>query len=625
MSITINQQPLNYTPSNAQHIYNASSTLSGNTSMRYVFDIWINPFTTPERIARVKVAPNSYGVGIVDVGDIVKNYTKPNTRSNIFQVNNSAMSTYSSLSNPNGQIPFSLYILQPSNQFNTNPTYPFLPHVGEYRVLVGEEYQTTGGTIVTDICSSPEIIPSEWAYSLDTAALPYAGSPNRVNITGAGAALPDYANTNLLGWTYLQQTNTGTFVASGTTTAQTGSYTATTEPGRNDILTITENYSSCRFSFQWSDETEVPGWLFISQFCPSCEDNPQVITIWPGVQQNKKIYNYNNSWWGNNNTNAENNHLWWDKYRYEWQTYTNISGDTPAQFLTTFSDEYYPYTFSATSVGQTTIQCRKRSHHWECPLVIGFFYKDFQTITLGSNADTFKGKTGSNLLLHYDSSVNGTYTSTTPDNRIMYKVWTPYAYGNQRDLSGNDFGFYLETTGGGGQVNYTRRITEGVVYQVYGDNCMSDPQHFLFLNQNGIWDVWTFDRKNIKTYNKGNSVYAQGLIKNNSIYNPLFNSQRNIIYDQTILEVVEAQSHFMEENDRRIVEELFLSTHVYLMKDFYYNTEIVSTEEYTKTPHLIPVTITSNSIQEYKQRYNKVFQYTLTYEYNPIQQHRSNL
>ena len=618
MSITINQQPLNYTPSNGQHIYNASSTLSGNTSMRYVFDIWINPFTTPERIARVKVAPNSYGVGIVDVGDIVKNYTKPNTRTTLYQIKDQVLdiSTYS---NPNGQIPFSSGGYIPSNGLNNNPTYPLLPHVAEYRVLVGEEYQTSGGTIITDICDEPQIIPSEWNYSLDTALLPYPGSPNRVNITGAGAALPDYANTNLLGWSYLQQTNTGTFVASGTTTAQTGSYTATTEPGRNDILTITEKYSECRFSFQWSDETEIPGWLFISEFCPACEDNPQVITIWPGVQQNKKIYNYNDSWWGNNNTNGENNHLWWDKYRYEFKPYNQISGDTPAQFLTTFGEEQNVITLDDSNSTTFTIETRRRSHHYQCPLLLSFFYRDFQTILPGNRQPAFVKNTQGLFEWVGSAPMNNIPTNDQTDNRIVYRISTLAQYYPSQEIA-----YFLSTgtTNNAASLN-TNRISEGVVYKIYGDECLSDPQHFLYLNQQGVWDVWTFDRKNIKTYNKENSVYAQGLIKNNSIYNPLFNSQRNIIYDQTILEVVEAQSHFMEENDRKIVEELFLSTHVYLMKDFYFDN--CGAGEYELTPHLIPVTITSNSIQEYKQRYNKVFQYTLTYEYNPIQQHRSNL
>lgn len=635
MSITINQQPLDYTPSNAQHIYNASSTVTGNTDFKYVFDIYMDPFTNPERVARVKVQPNTSGRGIVDVGDIVKNYVKPNTRSFINQVKDNIFNG-STFTNPNGQIPFSAYSIQPSNQGNNNPVYPFLPQVREYRVVVGEEFTQSGVTVV-NICNNPAAIPSLWVYDLTTAAVAYPGSPTTVNISLAGAALPDYAPTSLDGFSFIHQTNTGTFVASGTTTAQTGSYTAAVLPNKGDFVTFTERYSLCRYTFQWTlIGGGVEGWVFVSEFCTSCVDDPNIITIWPGVQQNKKIYNYDNSWWGNGNTNGENNHQWWDYYKYEWQTSTNISGDTPAQFLTTFGDEQTPFVFQTqNTLTASTINCRTRSHHIDCPILLAYFFRDFQTIPIGSNTDMFLNGSagaipttnGGNILVASDTHPNASssFTSTTPDNRIVYQVNTNFR--QALFPTGMKGGTYLETTGTtGGQVVFTRRISEGVVFEFYGGECMSDPQHFLFLNQQGVWDTWTFDRKNIKTYNKENSTFAQGILRDNSIYNPLFNQQRNIIFDQTVIEEVEAQSNFVKENDRKVIEELFLSTDVYLMEDFYtFTFNDAAPEEYLKTPHLVPIQITNRSIEEYKDRYNKLFQYSLTYQYNPIQQHRSNL
>ena len=79
----------------------------------------------------------------------------------------------------------------------------------------------------------------------------------------------------------------------------------------------------------------------------------------------------------------------------------------------------------------------------------------------------------------------------------------------------------------------------------------------------------------------------------------------------------------MYENDRVIVEELFLSTQVYLIKDNYYFED--PAPAYSKQPYLIPIVITNTSLQEYKQRYNKLFQYTLNFRYNPNQLYRSTL
>jgi hypothetical protein len=154
-------------------------------------------------------------------------------------------------------------------------------------------------------------------------------------------------------------------------------------------------------------------------------------------------------------------------------------------------------------------------------------------------------------------------------------------------------------------------------------NCLSDPIHFLFLNQQGIWDTYTFDRKNIRTLAKENVVYGQSPIRNSPVYNPFFYSQRDTIYDQTITEEVTAQTNFMEENDRIIVEELFKSTSVYLIKD--YISPVNPQPQYSLTPYLIPIVITNTTFEEYKQRYNKLYQYTLTFRYNPLQLHRSNL
>ena len=134
-----------------------------------------------------------------------------------------------------------------------------------------------------------------------------------------------------------------------------------------------------------------------------------------------------------------------------------------------------------------------------------------------------------------------------------------------------------------------------------------------------LWDTFTFDKRNIKSYNRQVSQYATGGIKNKSWYNRLGNEQRNVIYDYDVTEVVTAQSWLMDENDKGIVEELFLSDYVYLIENAY------SELDQTRTPYLIPITITSTSLESFKQRYNKLFQYTLNFEYNPIKTYRTSL
>ena len=616
MSITIVQQPLDYTPSNGYHIYNVISTLSGATDFRYVFDVWVDPFNNAEKIARLKVAPNTTGNGIVDVNEVIRQYVKANPRYGDLQIKDKVGGIYGSFA-PNGTIPFSSGGMIYSNGNNLLPDYEPLPHVAEYRILVGEQY-TSGGTEYLSICSDPWVVSSEWTYGLESEFVPYPGSPTTVNIFDAGINFPSYGATALKGFRYLHQTNTGVFVASGSTTATTGSYTATLEPTGGDILTFTENSTGCRFSFAWlRQESGDNGWEYISEFCPDCENNPEVITTWPAVQDNTKYFNYNNVYWTGNTSGSEN-FKWWDKFEYKFQTLANITDNTPAKLLTTFKDDYAPYIFADNTGTETTIQSRHRSHHWQCPLIYSFFYRDFQSVLPGTRQPAFVDQ-GDGVLRHVGSRLVSLTTSDYVDGRIVYIAQTI-----QNVYTKNNIGFFISssssTTEASQQVN---RISEAVVYKTYGDECISDPIHFLFLNQNGVWDTWTFDRKNIKSYSKSGSVYAQSGIRDNAVFNPLFSERRNVIYDQTVVESVEAQSHYVSENDAKIIEELFLSTQVYLMKDFYYDN--VDADDYELTPRLIPIQITNTSLQEYKNRYNKLFQYTLTFEYNPLQQHRSNL
>jgi hypothetical protein len=632
MSITFYQSPLYYTPSNAQHAYNLGSTLSGNTDFRYVVDIWVNPReTTAEKIGRIKIAPNTFGYGIFDIGDILKNYLKPNPRSEAGQRTRNAAPN--SITGVTGAIITNSNIISglspvntnsvayvPSNAFNTNDNYELLPHVVEYRIIAGEEYTTATGTTI-QICTDPSIPESTVEFVLTTEPTDYVGDPNTVEWTNL-AENPTWAVTNNPGWSYEHISYGGSVISSGSGSTSAGSfYTAASLPLNNDFLYVTELATGCITTFQWNCDTcETNGWNLISTYCPPCYTNlGEFITIWPGVQENKTNFNYNNIYWSGQ-TNGNENFKYWELYKYKFYPFTGITETQPAQFLTTFGDELFTATIDRFGTSQTTDRARRRYHHPECPIVLSNFFKDFNDQYVTGNVNS--------LGFNYSTTQDGDYQvqalsslypygnyDTSPKNRIVYSV--PF----NNTWAGGKAAFWNQTQGNLG--NPPDRISEVVEYYFWDADCLSDPQHFLFLNRRGVWDTYTFDRKNIKTYNKEISFYGQGLIRNNPIYNPFFYDKRDVIYDQQVVEEVEAQSNFMVENDRVIVEELFLSTSVYLIKENYYFGDPAA--QYSKTPYLIPVVITSTSLQEYKQRYNKLFQYTLTYRYNPNQLFRSNL
>ena len=629
MAITILQTPLDYTPTNAQHIYNAISSLSGSTDFRYLFDVWVNPRTGPEKIARLVVAPNNYGVGIVEVGEIIRNYIKPNPRDDEGQSTgvgfaNLAAGTPNGLlinaSRNSGNYGSATFIA--SNAFNTNSAYEELVHVGEYKVLIGEQY-TLSGITVQDICETPWIVQSTMYYTESDEPASYGGTPNTINIFDASLNVASWASGNT-GWSYAHYTTGLTLVDSGTTTSSSGSYTATAEPATGDLLYITENGSGVRFTFLWNFEVGVTGWQYFNTYTPPCANQPDFITIWPGVQENKTNFNYNNNYW-TGNTNGGDNFKYYESEKYRFYINTEISAEKPAQFLTTFGDELYSATLKTQGNADTPIaRIRRRHHHPDCPIILSYFFRDFN-----DTAFTLTG-TPNNTYANYATSWDSPYqpfvvfsnrqtyaaTNTSPDWRVIYDIWRTNV----------DYGYKLafwKNTQSSATTSLSARISEVVEYYLLDANCMSDPIHFLFLNQRGVWDTWTFDRKNIRTISKENVFYGQTPLRNAPTYNPFFYTKRDIIFDQTITEEVIAQTNFMEENDRVIVEELFKSTDVYLIKD--YISPVNPQPQYSLTPYLIPIVITNSNLEEYKQRYNKLYQYTLTFRYNPVQLHRSNI
>ena len=90
------------------------------------------------------------------------------------------------------------------------------------------------------------------------------------------------------------------------------------------------------------------------------------------------------------------------------------------------------------------------------------------------------------------------------------------------------------------------------------------------------------------------------------------------IPNKNTLVSVQAQTTWMDENDVENYRDFFLSNYVYQIiqkigeGDILYST-------------LIPVSITESTFEEYKSRYNKLYQYTMNYVYNPIKQFNTSI
>lgn len=630
MSITINQQPLGLTPSNAYHIYNASSTLTGQTDFRYVFDVWVNPFqSTAQKIARLKVQPNTSGRGIVNIETILQSYIVGNVRSEYPQVISG--STYSTQTIPTGFIANN-YAFSFSNAFNTNPTYEVQPHIVDYRVLVGEQYSVSGVTTLS-IPTDPSLPTSTFSNSLTNGIAAYSGSPNTINWSNAGSNARNYSSGVTQGVTYTHTQSGGTLIQSGSTTGTSGSYLASVSPSVGDYFVVTENYSGVYFVFQWG--VDATGWTLLNTVYPNNAASiyqPTDITIWPGVQDVNKNWNYYQYLsTTTQNPNGIDNHQYWEAYQFKMTPYTGLTTSIPGRFLQPFGPEQQQTVLpDLISQEPYSANTRYRWYHPDCPLLISaiigqnqLYNNPISGITIAfASPEEPSGFFGQ--YLPTSSGVTPLNTSIYQDPKTRIGYWNIHPlYKDQQALYTQPFtDLYVWGYGAGDQFSYTGGgVSEIVRYKIYPDNCLSDPIHFLFLTRSGSWDTYTFDRKNVRKLNQKKDTYAQGGIRNNSIFNPFDNTQRKVIYDNDLTEVVSAQSNWVDPNDTPIIEEVFSSTRVYLIKDYVFDFDVTIPYQ----PYLIPINILDTNFEEYTGRYGKVFQYTFNFEYNPFQMYRTNL
>ena len=598
--ITIEQKPLKLTPVNTQHIYTVSSPNSGNTDFRYVLDVYIDTLTAnPEKITRLIVAPNTYGKGIVNLQDVVSNYVEGNVRSEQPQYTSettTGTTPYGLITNVKG--------ITPSNGFNTNTDYNKQVHVRDYRVMVGEQW-LSGGTTVLNI-STDTTTPGSTFYCEDDA------ESIRVYWYGAGANIPQGSSLEKgVNW-YYQGT-------SGTSVNEDGNLLLISPlPISGYTAEIVEKYSGIEYQFEYDGVD----WNFKQITYPSDYDpalSPDAVIIWPGTTLEQGSYTpnlLNNSYW--TDTAPNNQHEYWEIKNYL-MSGTTISETQPSRFLTTAGDKLY--SFSDNTLGNV-VRSRRRKHHPQCPILVSYLNG-----LLSSNYDfEFNNSLESVYVLANESKTteyeitgtteysNGTiYTGITDqDNRIKYvNIIRP-------DLAGGRVGVWAGTSGELGQWDLGG-YSEFLEFYLEEEDCLSDPVHVVFLNRQGVWDTYTLDRKALENKTITRETYDKGMIADTNIMSLLSTNRRQVVYNQEITEVMNVSTWYLEDNDKQIVEDLFMSPEVYIIKDH----DWTGKAEKTYNPYLLPVTVRTNSITEFKNRYNKLAKYTFDLEYTPINEYNT--
>jgi hypothetical protein len=349
----------------------------------------------------------------------------------------------------------------------------------------------------------------------------------------------------------------------------------------------------------------------------SASTQPYGIMIWPGVQDNKRFgYADNNPNFDYyyDPTNLSGKYNYWN---YKIFDFAMDQGFNPynvkGQFMATFGNETIPMTISGGSVFQT----RYRTHYYKCPILLPFIYGNNPLYDNSSviGSVSFLQKLNNNNQMNYEvsssSDIGYTNNPFSPysylGQRIAYAVWkqNPNAY------TQSDVAVYLSS--GSCDYNYFSGVSEIVQYKMVGEECFNDPINFMFLNRYGVWDTYTFTKKNVKKYAPTRKVYSQYKTLNTKVWNrQSYDSLETVFYGQAD-ELVTVDSNFVNQNDAVVIEELLLSPYVYIIGD---NWTPINNQEIIH-PYLIPCVVQNKEVKVFEQKYERIFQYTIELKQTP--------
>lgn len=365
---------------------------------------------------------------------------------------------------------------------------------------------------------------------------------------------------------------------------------------------------------------------------------PAPINIFPGVD-NKLIpepflsgatlgSSYNQS----SNFFQVDNQSWYyyDLFRHIYQQGDDATC-SPRELLNAAGREYKVISQN----GFVSQRVRRRQHHPDCPIIISFL--DGQNDYFNNQTDRLVIRGADEKYQDYSYSAYTSNNSTIINNYDIWKNAIFYMPYNVTQSGTNvipsdceKLCFYLTS---GSDMNFSARTSEILEFYMEDPDCINEPVHLLFLNGRGMWDTYTFGKKSTKTFDIERKQYRQEGSLNKSFYSRGSYQRGTTIYEQIVDYMVKCNSWFMTDNDVAIVEELFLSPEVYMIKGITATVDPCDKpdiddcesclQEIRQYQHLIPVVIENRELTKYQKQYQKIFQYTFDLKYSDIKRFRS--
>jgi len=137
-----------------------------------------------------------------------------------------------------------------------------------------------------------------------------------------------------------------------------------------------------------------------------------------------------------------------------------------------------------------------------------------------------------------------------------------------------------------------------------------------WLNKYGVWDYYTFTKKNLRSTNIKRSEYSKvkGNWNGTTFSKNGYDRGRGVL-STTATESIKLNSDwFTSDEEAAWIEQLFISPEVYIIEDYDATDTGANGAEYGK--YLTPVVVTSKSFDRYSRANDKVAQYELEIEYS---------
>lgn len=675
--ITLLQQPERITPSNLEMVYNLSSNNINQPNFKYVVDVYYKPYENGyypevfegEKLARLKIRANKQGNCIVDIQEIVSNKLTPNIRKDYEEpIGQQYFSMFTGGNNGYD----SYFVTKPTiflgfSQINGNnhiPDFEVKDHFNEFRVIVGEEYDVNGvKTIFID--DRPSLPVSEMTVTGVSGFAPFSAVSTSIQYEDAGLYYGGVTSLDGVDWKWTNS-NQGTVYESGTSTPYDAVITTTTEPLNNDKFVVTERYSGKQVIFSWDDSTTgtpgmVEGWVYEKVVWPSPTGTYSAAKLgrsfysWVAtVRREDRLQRQDligTVYQNQSNQNGKANHL------FNWSPYVipkdgplglepgrqqaDIGWLSPMPYKVSTTDTFpYFYDFYTKNF--------EKNWYYGQPVMFSFLnsycHEFANEVRAIARKVVYKNGLETDTLI-YNTKLNGGGPLTNPqstyppflgqevENRLTHftdnQVNTEST--GQHPTEIKEIFYWLITDGnslpnpvGPGNVG-NWEVQGNVPYfhlKAKNTSCFeNEPINFVYLNPMGGWDTFTFGMKNTKTYSKKTKSYSKGKFIQGTNYNRLSQEEKTLIYDQETSVSVTAQSDYVDEYESKYIEDLVLSPYVYIVT----NTEGIGGNGIESNPELIPIVIKDKKVVEYKKNYQKLKQYTVSFEYDNIKGHRVQL